>query len=157
MHWLDSPWEQGDRARLAWYINLTLTLTLTLALTLALILAPTNRNVEVWPQSPMTQARPGEGPDPALVERVKAGQEPKKKQLYKREREGLYIRKKIGCSLSHMRVLLQSLVHGWPLTMVLEDDAELSPDFFPQLQQVLCKLPRDWDVLFLVRESLPIP
>jgi len=89
------------------------------------------------------------------VERVKAGQEPKKKQLYKREREGLYIRKKIGCSLSHMRVLLQSLVHGWPLTMVLEDDAELSPDFFPQLQQVLCKLPRDWDVLFLVSESLP--
>ena len=55
----------------------------------------------------------------------------------------------IGCALSHMSLwqVIQQQKHK--LTLILEDDAQLVPDFVPRLKQALRDVPRDFDVLVL--------
>lgn len=53
----------------------------------------------------------------------------------------------IGCALSHMRVWKAVLQAGYARVLVLEDDAQLVPDFKERLSQALSDVPSDFDVL----------
>lgn len=53
----------------------------------------------------------------------------------------------IGCALSHMRVWKAVLQGGYDRVLVMEDDADLVPDFKERLQQALHDVPADFDVL----------
>uniref|UniRef100_A0A6C0DHS5 Glycosyl transferase family 25 domain-containing protein n=1 Tax=viral metagenome TaxID=1070528 RepID=A0A6C0DHS5_9ZZZZ len=55
----------------------------------------------------------------------------------------------IGCFLSH-RNLLEHLANSNSLgTLILEDDAEISPLLFNKLKVIEQELPNDWDIVFL--------
>jgi GR25 family glycosyltransferase involved in LPS biosynthesis len=51
--------------------------------------------------------------------------------------------------VSHVRLLHRAVAEDWDHGIIFEDDAVVVPEFAKRLQEVLCDLPHDWDVLML--------
>jgi GR25 family glycosyltransferase involved in LPS biosynthesis len=69
----------------------------------------------------------------------------------------------IGCYLSHRNLLeyISKIDDKSTGTLILEDDAEISPDFFKKLSEIELHIPNDWDMLFLdkwgeIKSEIPI-
>jgi glycosyl transferase family 25 len=57
----------------------------------------------------------------------------------------------VGCSLSHFRVWEQLRASGAPAMIVFEDDAPIPADLRARLEEILRKLPAEWDMIQLQR------
>ena len=55
----------------------------------------------------------------------------------------------IGCALSHMRTWKTVVREGHHLALIMEDDANIVPEFVAGLRRALADVPRDFDVLLL--------
>ena len=55
----------------------------------------------------------------------------------------------LGASLSHMRVIYDSVSNMYSNCLVLEDDVFFSKDYFNRMNIGLSELPDDWDILYL--------
>lgn len=61
----------------------------------------------------------------------------------------------IGCSLSHYSVYDRAFSMEHEITLVLEDDAEFSDDFFDELKQTIIELDNiEWDMCYLGRKKI---
>jgi len=59
---------------------------------------------------------------------------------------------KAGCTLSHRQAIATAKARGWKTVLILEDDVAFEPsvrDQWPQLVDVLRKLPDNWVLLYL--------
>ena len=52
-------------------------------------------------------------------------------------------------TMSHVRLLHRAVAEDWDHGIIFEDDAVVVPEFAQRLQEVLCDLPDDWDLLML--------
>lgn len=62
---------------------------------------------------------------------------------------GLCTSSMLGCALSHMNVWKRIVSEGHSRALILEDDAELVPDFRARMVQALVDCPVDFDILLL--------
>ena len=69
------------------------------------------------------------------------------KKFWKIKYDGRYMKRgEIACYLSHYKIYEKSKAD---VTLIFEDDADISIDFEDHLKDILTKLPKDWDILFL--------
>jgi len=54
-----------------------------------------------------------------------------------------------GCALSHRSIWEKALENKYETIMILEDDANLPPNFQERVRDVLQRVPGDWEVIFL--------
>jgi hypothetical protein len=62
-----------------------------------------------------------------------------------------------GCRQSHVRILEQCLMEDVESVLILEDDAQLLPNFSDQAQKFLSGVPTDWEGLYLGGQHLASP
>lgn len=55
----------------------------------------------------------------------------------------------IGCALSHHKVYKKIVDENIPITLILEDDITIDPEFNEKIDEILDKCPDDFDILFL--------
>jgi GR25 family glycosyltransferase involved in LPS biosynthesis len=55
----------------------------------------------------------------------------------------------LGCVLSHREAILDAIRRGYERVLILEDDADISEQFFPTLEKAWTALPADWHMLYL--------
>tara|TARA_B100001094_G_C18157461_1_gene787293 strand:+ start:1085 stop:1816 length:732 start_codon:yes stop_codon:yes gene_type:complete len=55
----------------------------------------------------------------------------------------------LGCSLSHMRAIYDSVSNMYSNCLILEDDVFFSEDYFNRMNIGLSELSDDWDILYL--------
>ena len=63
--------------------------------------------------------------------------------------KGLCTSSMLGCALSHMNVWKRIVSEGHARALIMEDDAELVPDFRSRMHQALIDCPSDFDILLL--------
>lgn len=61
----------------------------------------------------------------------------------------LFLRMQLAAKLSFLSVFHKMVSRRWEYMLVFEDDAGLVPDFAGKLREALCKLPDNFDVLYL--------
>ncbi|WP_052699125.1 glycosyltransferase family 25 protein [Hyphomicrobium sp. 99] len=59
----------------------------------------------------------------------------------------------IGCYASHLVAAQMVVSRGLPFAIVLEDDAQLKPDFISIALRAVAAVPDDWDYLYLCSEG----
>lgn len=63
--------------------------------------------------------------------------------------EIIKMRGHIGCWQSHRDLLIRIKCREYPITLVLEDDVELDPDFQTKIVEYMAQLPEDWDLFYV--------
>ena len=54
-----------------------------------------------------------------------------------------------GCALSHRSIWQQAIENKYETILILEDDANLPPNFQEKVRDVLQRVPEEWEVIFL--------
>ena len=62
----------------------------------------------------------------------------------------------MGCALSHREAILDAMRQGYERVLILEDDVDISEEFFPTLEKAWTALPADWHLLYL-SANIPEP
>jgi GR25 family glycosyltransferase involved in LPS biosynthesis len=57
----------------------------------------------------------------------------------------------LGCYLSHLRIYQLIVSEGWNKTLILEDDALFTDEFFAKFEMHFNALPENWDMWYLGR------
>jgi len=59
----------------------------------------------------------------------------------------------VGAYASHLKALSVVVERGLAYALILEDDAQLPRDLTQTIESILAKLPKDWDIVRLCRDS----
>lgn len=62
----------------------------------------------------------------------------------------------LGCYLSHLEIYKQIVLNGWNKTLILEDDALFTPEFFTDFGRHYEMLPFDFDMWYLGRGNYDV-
>jgi GR25 family glycosyltransferase involved in LPS biosynthesis len=60
----------------------------------------------------------------------------------------------VGCTLSHLKILVDALSRGFNRIFVFEDDVTLTDDAFERVGTALRELPETWDIFYLGGEPI---
>jgi hypothetical protein len=60
----------------------------------------------------------------------------------------------VGCTLSHLKVLIDALDRGFERILIFEDDVKLADDAPQRLSVALAQLPESWDIFYLGGEPI---
>jgi len=64
-------------------------------------------------------------------------------------RSHLHERLRFGCTMSHVRLWLKLLSSDERFFVIIEDDANVVPDFVIKMRRALRQLPKDWDLFYM--------